>query len=148
MRINHYFDNNLSFLTIISLGLHNMVNHECPSDIMIATHNIIGFGIKTLTSFPIDSSNSLEMSLISIRHQFWLFIKNVVESKINTHLTNHGPDPSLSPVLRSAVALESYLYGTSCETTILSRTALQHGENTLTLTQYKDYFKFNYTYDE
>ena len=103
MRINHYFDNNLSFLTIISLGLHNMDSHECPSDIMIATHNIIGFGIKTLTSFPIDSSDSLEMSLISFRHHF---IKNVVESKINTHLTNHGPDPSLSPVLRSAVALE------------------------------------------
>ena len=106
MRINHYFDNNLSFLTIISLGLHNMDSHECPSDIMIATHNIIGFGIKTLTSFPIDSSDSLEMSLISFRHQFRHFIKNVVESKINTHLPNHGPDPSLSPVLRSAVALE------------------------------------------
>jgi len=106
MRINHYFDNNLSFLTIISLGLHNMDSHECPSDILIATHNIIGFGIKTLTLFPIDSSDSLEISLISFRHQFRYFIKNVVESKINTHLTNHDPNSSLSPALRSAVTSE------------------------------------------
>jgi hypothetical protein len=69
-------------------------------------HSQYGLGIKTLTLFPIDSSDSLEMSLISFRHQFRHFIKNVVESKINTHLTNQGPNPSLSPVLRSAVTLE------------------------------------------
>jgi hypothetical protein len=65
------FDNNLSFITIISLGSHNMaVGQDCTSNVGTATHNIIGLGIKTLTTFPIDSSDSIQTSFISFRQQF------------------------------------------------------------------------------
>ena len=61
MKVNHQFDDNLSFITIISLGLHNMaVVQDYTSNIVTATHNIIGLGIKTLTKFPIDSSEYID----------------------------------------------------------------------------------------
>ena len=107
MKINQYFDHNVSFLTIISLGLHNMENsQDCPINIRTATHNIIGLGIKTLTTYPIESSNSLQMSLVSFRQQFRRFIKNAVESKINAHLSKYGPNQEHFPALRNTLALE------------------------------------------
>ena len=107
LKINRHFDHHLSFLTIISLGLQSMeLSRDCPINIRTATHNIIGLGIKTLTIFPIDSSNSPQMSLKSFRQQFRQFIKNAVESKINVHLSKHGPDPDLLPALRSSLASE------------------------------------------
>ena len=106
LKINHHFDHHLSFLTIISLGSHSMDSIDCPISIRTATHNIIGLGIKTLTMFPIHSSNSPQKSLKSFRQQFKQFIKNAVESKINAHLSKHGPDPDLLPALRSSLASE------------------------------------------
>ena len=107
MKINQHFDHNLSFLTIISLGLHNMEHsRDCPTSIRATTHNIIGLGLKTLTLFPIDSSNSPQKSLISFRQLFRQFIKNAADLKINTHLSKHGPNPDLFPALRSSLALE------------------------------------------
>ena len=105
-RINSLFDNNLSFITIISLGLHNMTRQDRTNNIVTATHNIIGLGIQTLTTFPIDSSDSLQTSLISFRQRFRQFIRNVTESKINAHLSRHGPNQDLYPALRSSLALE------------------------------------------
>ena len=56
--------------------------------------------------FPIDSSKSTQESLVSFRQQFQHFIKNTVDSKINDHLSKHGPDPDLYPALRSSLARE------------------------------------------
>ena len=106
LKINRRFDNRLSFLTIISLGLHSMDNRDCHINIRTATHNIIGLGIKTLTMFPIDSSNSPQKLLQSFRQQFRQFIKTAVESKINAHLFKHGTDPEFLPALRSSLASE------------------------------------------
>ena len=105
---NKSLDHNLSFLTIISLGLHSMEHgRDCHINIRSATHNIIGLGIKTLTIFPIDSSTeSTQESLVFFRQQFQHFIKNTVNSKINDHLSKHGPDPDLYPALRSSLARE------------------------------------------
>ena len=55
---------------MISLGLHSMDNRDCHINIRTATHNVIGLGIKTLTMFPIDSSNSPQKLLQSFRQQF------------------------------------------------------------------------------
>ena len=106
LKINLQFDNNLSFITIISLGLRNMIGQDCASNVVHATHNIIGLGIKTLTTYPIDSSNSLEMTLISFRLQFRHFIRSVVDSKISAQLAKHGPNQDLFTALRSSMALE------------------------------------------
>ena len=106
LKINRHFDNLLAFLTIISLGLHSMDNRDCHISVRTATHNIIGLGIKTLTMFPIDSSNSPQKLLQSFRQQFRQFIKNAVESKINAHLSKHGTDPDFLPALRSSLASE------------------------------------------
>ena len=107
MKVNHLFDNNVSFITIISLGLHNMpIAQDYTNSVAIATHNIIGLGIKTLTMFPIDSSDSLQASLLSFRQLFRFFIKSVVESKISAHLTLHGPNPDLYTALRSSMATD------------------------------------------
>ena len=105
-KINLQFDFKLSFVTIISLGLHNMIGQHCSSDIVNATHNIIGLGIKSITTYPIDSSHSLQMNLIAFRLHFRHFIRSVVESKINAHLAKHGPNPDLFTALRSSMALE------------------------------------------
>ncbi len=67
---------------------------------------IVGLGIQTLTTFPIDSSDTLQMSLLSFRQLFRQFIRNVIESKINAHLLKHGPNQDLYPALRSSLALE------------------------------------------
>ena len=84
-----------------------MAGQDCTNNIVTATHNIIGFGIKTLTTFPIDSSDSIQTTLLSFRQQFRKFIRSVVESKINDHLMKHGPNPDPSyPALRSSMALE------------------------------------------
>ena len=97
----------LSFLTIISLGLHNLeLSPDCPTSTKMATHNIIGLGIKTLTMFPIDSSNSPQKSLISFRQLFRQFIKNAVDLKINSHISKYGPNSDYFPALRSSLALE------------------------------------------
>ena len=107
LKINPNFDHNLSFLTIISLGLHNMEHGQnCHINIRTATHNIIGLGIKTLSMYPVDSSKSTQASLVSFRQQFQHFIKTTVDSKINDHLSKHGPDPDLYPALRSSLARE------------------------------------------
>ena len=105
-KVNYLFDNNISFITIISLGLHNMTGQDCTDNIVTAVHNIIGLGIQTLTTFPIDSSDSLQTSLLSFRHLFRQFIRSVLESKINSHLLKHGPNLDLYPALRSSLALE------------------------------------------
>ena len=105
-KVNYLFDNNISFITIISLGLHNMTGQDCTDNIVTAVHNIIGLGIQTLTTFPIDSSDSLQTSLLSFRHLFRQFIRSVVESKVNAHLLKHGPNLDLYPALRSSLALE------------------------------------------
>ena len=121
MKVNHQFDDNLSFITIISLGLHNMaVVQDYASDVVTATHNIIGLGIKTLTTFPIDSSDSLQTPLLSFRQQFRQFIRTVVESKISTHLMTHGPNPDLFAALRSSMAVDLSTW------TVLSDNKLQH----------------------
>ena len=107
LKINQYFDQNISFLTIISLGLHNMENsQDCPFNIRTATYNIIGLGIKALTTYPIESSNSIQMLLVSFRQQFRNFIKNAVEAKINAHLSKYGPNQEYYPALRNTMALE------------------------------------------
>ncbi len=107
MKVNHLFDSNVSFITIISLGLHNMpIAQDYTNSVAIATHNIIGLGIKTLTMFPIDSSDSIQASLLYFRQLFRIFIKSVVESKINTHLGLHGPSPDLYTALRSSMAAD------------------------------------------
>ena len=107
MKVNPLFDNNVSFITIISLGLHNMpIAQDYTNSVAIATHNIIGLGIKTLTLFPIDSSDSLQTSLSSFRQQFRLFIRSVVESKISAHLSSHGPNPDLYTALRTSMSAD------------------------------------------
>ena len=107
MKINHHFDHNLSFLTIISLGIHNLeLSQDCLTSTKMATHNIIGLGIKTLTMFPMDSSNSPQKLLISFRQLFRQFIKNAVDLKINSHLSKYGPNSEHFPALRSSLALE------------------------------------------
>ena len=101
------------FLQSYSLGLHSMEHgRDCHINIRSATHNIIGLGIKTLTMFPIDSSKSTQASLVYFRQQFQHFIKNTVNSKINDHLSKHGPDPDLYPVLRSSLARELSIWTT------------------------------------
>ena len=113
LKINPNFDHNLSFLTIISLGLHNMEHGQnCHINIRTATHNIIGLGIKTLSMYPVDSSKSTQASLVSFRQQFQHFIKTTVDSKINDHLSKHGPDPDLYPALRSSLARELSIWTT------------------------------------
>ena len=105
LRINQHFDHTLSFLTIISLGLHNMKpNRNCPSNIKTATHNIIGFGIKTLTKFPIDSATTPQESLNNFRQQIRHFIKYSVESKITAHTEKFGTAMDLIPALRISIA--------------------------------------------
>ena len=79
---------------------------DYTNSVAIATHNIIGLGIKTLTMFPIDSSDSLQTSLLSFRQQFRLFIRSVVESKISAHLSSHGPTPDLYTALRTSMSAD------------------------------------------
>ena len=87
--------------------LLELLSRDCPiRDIRTATHNIIGLGIKTLTMFLIDSSNSPQMSLVSFRRQLRRFIKNAVDLKINSHLSKYGPNSEHFPALRSSLALE------------------------------------------
>ena len=86
----------VSFLTIISLGLDNTTNRNCPNNIKTATHNIISLG--TLTKFPIDSATTLQESLDNFRQQIRHFIKYSVESL----LTMKSSD--LIPVLRISLA--------------------------------------------
>ena len=95
----------ISATNAISLGIHNLGHsRDCPTSIKMATHNIIGLGIKTLTMFPIDSSNSPQKS--SFRQLFRQFIKNAVDLKINTHLSKYGPNSDHFSALRSSLALE------------------------------------------
>ena len=105
VKINPHFEHTISFLTIISLGLHNMKPiHDFPINIRTATHNIIGLGIKTLTKFPIDSATSLLESLNNFRQQIRHFIKFSVEARINIHTEKHGTDPDYVPALRISIA--------------------------------------------
>ena len=67
VKINHLFRFTISFLTIISLGLHNIKPiRDCPINIRTATHSIIGLGIKTLNKFPIDSVRVLLETILPI----------------------------------------------------------------------------------
>ena len=94
MKVNPLFDNNVSFITIISLGLHNMpIAQDYTNSVAIATHNIIGLGIKTLTMFPIDSSDSLQTSLLSFRQQFRLFIRSCCRIQNQCPLIVTRPKP-------------------------------------------------------
>ena len=81
-------------------------SQDCPFNIRTATYNIIGLGIKALTTYPIESSNSIQMLLVSFRQQFRNFIKNAVEDKINAHLSKYGPNQEYYPALRNTMALE------------------------------------------
>ena len=90
------FHHEITFLTIISLGLHSMnPNLRCPSTTVTAIHIIIGLGIKFLTTYPIESAESLDSTIIRYRLVFKNFISNFICSKIECHIRKHGPNPNL-----------------------------------------------------
>ena len=54
-------------MSVISLGLYNMnPNLRCPDTTVTAIHNIIGLGIQILTTYPIESVESLD-SILAMR---------------------------------------------------------------------------------
>ncbi len=71
LKIEPDFNPDITFMTIISLGLHNLnPNLRIPDDTFDAIHNIIGLGIHVLTTYPIDSAESLESTLTRYRIVF------------------------------------------------------------------------------
>ena len=60
-KIEPEFYQEITFMTVISLGLHNMnPNIRRPDTLVNAIHNIIGLGILVLTTYPIESAESIE----------------------------------------------------------------------------------------
>ena len=75
----------------------------------ICTFNINSFKENSddrTSDLNIESSNSIQMLLVSFRQQFRNFIKNAVEAKINAHLSKYGPNQEHYPALRNTMALE------------------------------------------
>ena len=75
LKIEPDFHQEITFMTIISLGLYNLnPNLGIPGTIVNAIHNIIGLGIHVLTSYPIESAESLESTIARYRIVFKTFI--------------------------------------------------------------------------
>ena len=110
-KIEPEFYQEITFMTVISLGLHNMnPNIRRPDTLVNAIHNIIGLGIMVLTAYPIESAESIESTFTRYRIVFKNFISNFICSKIESHIKNHGPNPVFFPVCRTTLASESALW--------------------------------------
>ena len=111
IKIDPDFHSEITFMSIISLGLHNMNPNLRRSDSTVnAIHNIIGLGIQVLTSYPIDSAESLDSTLTRFRTVLRNFISNLINSKIEDHTRVHGPNPNLFQACRAQLDLDSAMW--------------------------------------
>ena len=111
LKIEPDFHREITFMTIISLGLHNLnPNLRCPDTTVNAIHNIIGLGIQVLTTYPIESAESLESTIARYRIVFKIFISNFISSKIENHISVHGPNSELFPACRAKLTSEAAMW--------------------------------------
>ena len=104
LKIEPDFHREITFMTIISLGLHNLnPNLRCPDTTVNAIHNIIGLGIQVLTTYPIESAESIESTFTRSRIVFKNFISEFICSKIESHIKDHGPSPDLFSACRAKI---------------------------------------------
>ena len=90
----------VTFLTIISWGLHNInPNLWCPSTTATSIHHIIGLGITIHLLYP-ESAESLDSTIIRYRIFFKIFISNFPCSKIECHVRARST-PKYFPCLQS-----------------------------------------------
>ena len=94
------FHHEITFLTIISWGLHNInPNLWCPSTTATSIHHIIGLGITIHLLYP-ESAESLDSTIIRYRIFFKIFISNFICSKIECHVRARST-PKYFPCLQS-----------------------------------------------
>ena len=105
-------------MTVISgLGLHWQLSHgsvnpnlRCPSTTVTAIHIIIGLGIKFLTTYPIESAESLDSTIARYRIVFKNFISNFFCSKIESHISAYGHTSEFFPACRAKLNSEASMW--------------------------------------
>ena len=111
LKIEPDFHRKITFMTIISLGLYNLnPNLRIPGNIVNAIHNIIGLGIHVLTSYPIESAESLDSTIARYRIVFKNFISNFFCSKIESHISAYGHNSEFFPACRAKLNSEASMW--------------------------------------
>ena len=111
LKIEPDFHQEITFMIIISLGLYNLnPNLRIPGTIVNAIHNIIGLGIHVLTSYPIESAESLDSTIARYRIVFKNFISNLFCSKIESHISDYGHTSEFFPACRAKLNSEASMW--------------------------------------